>query len=149
VRTEDGWRTAVDFMREAMRASLADRRGFSDQQADDVVSYLNHVFGENSVLPKSPAELPHYKDTLVEFSDEALKIVYVDFEMLGPNRFPGTAHPDKDGIFFTPEYGQANKFTRFNPATGEMKEFPVPNIGPALIHSAVPAPDGSVWLAEA
>jgi len=149
VRDEEGWRSRVEFMREAMRASLADRRGFSDQQADDVVFYLNHVFGENSVLPKSPADLPNYKDTVVEFSDEALKIVYVDYEMLGPTRFPWTAHPDKDGIFFTPEYGQANKFNRFNPATGEMKEFPVPNLGPALIHSAVPAPDGSVWLAEA
>jgi virginiamycin B lyase len=149
VRDEEGWRSRVEFMREAMRASLADRRGFSDQQADDVVFYLNHVFGQDSVLPKSPADLAHYKDTVIQFSDEALKIVYVDFEMPGPNRFPWTAHPDKDGNFWTPEYGQANKFNRFNPATGEMKEFPVPNIGPALIHSAVPAPDGSVWLAEA
>jgi len=55
---EDGWRTRVEFMREAMRSSLADRQGFSDAQADDVVFYLNHVFGEQSVLPKSPTELP-------------------------------------------------------------------------------------------
>jgi len=52
---EDGWRTRVEFMREAMRSSLADRQGFSDAQADDVVFYLNHAFGEQSVLPKSPA----------------------------------------------------------------------------------------------
>ena len=52
---EDGWRTCVEFMREAMRSSLADRAGFSDAQADEVVSYLTHVFGEASVLPKSPA----------------------------------------------------------------------------------------------
>src|SRR5712672_1601075 len=149
VRDEDGWRSRVEFMREAMRASLADRRGFSDQQAEDVVFYLNHVFGEDSVLPKSPADLPNYKDTVIQFSDEALKIVYVDYDMPGPTRFPWTAHPDKDGNFWTPEYGQANKFNRFNPATAEMKEFPVPNLGAALIHSAVPAPDGSVWLAQA
>ena len=43
---EDGWRTRVEFMREAMRSSLADRAGFSDAQADEVVFYLNHVFGE-------------------------------------------------------------------------------------------------------
>ena len=148
-RDEDEWRVRVDFMRGAMRASLADRRGFSDEQANEVVSYLTHVFGKNSVLPKSPADLPYYKDTVLSFSDEALRIVYVDFDMPGPTRFPWTAHPDKEGNFWTPEYGIANKFNRFNPATGEMKEFPVPHPGPALIHSAVPAPDGSVWLAEA
>jgi virginiamycin B lyase len=30
-----------------------------------------------------------------------------------------------------------------------MTEFPVPHLGPALIHSAVPASDGSVWMTEA
>jgi streptogramin lyase len=148
-RDADEWRVRVDFMRGAMRASLADRRGFSDQQADEVVSYLANVFGKNSPLPKSPADLPYYKDTVLQFSDEALKIVYVDYDMPGPTRFPWTAHPDRNGVFFTPEYGIANHFNRFDPKTGEMKEFPVPHSDPALIHSAVPAPDGSVWLAEA
>jgi cytochrome c5 len=93
IRDEDGWRDRVSFMREAMRSSLADRQGFSDQQAEDVISYLSTMFGENSPLPKSPADLPGYKATLNQFSDEALKIVYVDFEMPGPNRFPNTARP--------------------------------------------------------
>ena len=149
IRDEDGWRDRVSFMREAMRSSLADRQGFSDQQAEDVISYLTTMFGENSPLPKSPADLPGYKATLNQFSDEALKIVYVDFEMPGPNRFPWTANPDADGYFWIPEYGQANKIARLKPATGEIKEFPAPNLGPALIHSAVPAPDGSVWITEA
>ena len=35
-------------------------------------------------------------------ADEALNIVYVDFEMPGPNRFPWTAHPDPDGQFLDP-----------------------------------------------
>ena len=146
---EDGWRTRVDFMREAMRSSLADRAGFSDAQADEVVFYLNHVFGEASVLPKSPAELAAYKDTAVKIDDDALNIVYVDFEMPGPNRFPWTAHPDPAGNFWIPQYGVSNRIARFNPASGEIKEFRVPHPGPALIHSAVPAPDGSVWLTEA
>src|SRR5438552_2173733 len=146
---EDGWRVRVEFMRGAMRASLADRRGFSDQQADDVVAYLANVFGPKSPLPKSPADLPHYKDTVLSFSDEALKIVYVDFDMPGPTRFPWTAHPDKDGNFWTPQYGISNRFSRFDPKTGEMTEWPVPEMDTALIHPAVPAPDGSVWLAEA
>jgi streptogramin lyase len=149
-RDEDEWRVRVDFMRGAMRSSLADRNGFNDQQADDVVAYLSNVFGKNSPLPKSPAELPYYKDTVLTFSDEALKIVYVDFDMPGPTRFPWTAHPDQTAtVFFTPEYGVSNRFNQFNPVTGEMIERTVPNEGPALIHSAVPAPDGSVWLAEA
>ena len=149
VRDEDGWRDRVNFMREAMRSSLADRNGFNDQQADEVVSYLSHVFSETSDLAKSPADLPTYKDTLFQPSDEALKIVYVDYEMPGPNRFPWTSNGDKDGFRWTPEYGQANKVMRFNPKTAEMKEFQVPNLGPALIHSAVPAADGSVWMTEA
>jgi streptogramin lyase len=149
VMDEDGWRARVEFMREAMRSSLADRQGFSDAQADDVVFYLNHLFSEQSVLPKSPAELPAYKDTVATFDDEALKIVYVDYEMPGPNRFPWTAHPDKDGTFWIPQYGVSNRIAHFNPATGEIKEFRVPNMGPALIHSAVPAPDGSVWMTQA
>src|ERR1700674_4460048 len=81
VRDEDGWRNAVTFMREAMRASLADRQGFSDQQAEDVISYLTTMFGENSPLPKSPADLPGYKDTLITFTDAALKGVYVAFAL--------------------------------------------------------------------
>jgi virginiamycin B lyase len=149
VRDEDGWRDRVNFMRESMRSSLADRRGFSDQQAEDVVKYLTFAFGEDSTLPKSPADLPHYKDTVFNPSDEALKIVYVDFEMPGPNRFPWTSHADKDGYRWTPEYGRANKVMRLDPKTGEMKEFTVPSLDPALMHSAVPAPDGSVWMTEA
>jgi len=149
VRDLDGWRDRVEFMREAMRSSLADRRGFSDQQAEDVAFYINEMFGYDSKLPKSPAEMPGYKGTLTEFSDEALRIVYVDYELPGPNRFPWTAHPDKDGTFWIPQYGISNRIAHFNPATGEMKEYRVPNQGPALIHSAVPAPDGTVWVAQA
>ena len=43
---------------------------------------------------------------------------------------------------------RANKIARLNPTTGEMQEFPVPNVGTAAIHSAVPAADGAVWLTE-
>ena len=89
------------------------------------------------------------KTRLAKVDDEALNIVYVDFEMPGPNRFPWTAHPDSDGNFWIPQYGVSNRIARFNPASGEIKEFRVPHPGPALIHSAVPAPDGSVWLTEA
>ena len=44
-------------------SSSCDRSfGFTDQKAEDIVYYINHVFGEDSMLPKSPADLPQYKD---------------------------------------------------------------------------------------
>ena len=57
-------------------------------------------------------------------------------------------YEDKDGKYWAAYYGRANKIARLNPTTGDMQEFPVPNMGTAAIHSAVPAPDGSVWLTE-
>ena len=148
-RNEDGWRARVNYMRDAMAYFLMrPQNDFTDQKAEDITQYINHVFGEESVLPKSPAEVPGYKETVRSFSDEALNIVYVEYETPGPDRMPWSAHPDKDGNFWVPYYGRANKIARLNPTTGEMQEFPVPNLGTAAIHSAVPAPDGSVWLTE-
>jgi virginiamycin B lyase len=149
VRDEDGWRDRVNFMREAMGFFVMDPRfGFNNQKFEDVVYYMNQMFGEESKLPKSPADLPQYKDEVRPISDEALKIVYVEYDTPGPNRMPWSAHPTKDGTFWVPYYGDANKIGNLNPATGVVKEYPVPNIGTAAIHSAVPAPDGSVWLTE-
>jgi len=148
-RDEDGWRSRVAYMRDAMGFFIGEeRRGFTDAKAEDVVYFLNQAFGEESVLPQSPADLPDYQSTVRTFSDEALKIVYVEYETPGPDRMPWSAHPDKDGKFWIPYYGRANKIARLDPETGEMKEFPVPNLGTAAIHSAVPAPDGTVWLPE-
>jgi virginiamycin B lyase len=148
-RNEDGWRDRMNYMRDAMGFFVMDPRfGFNDQKAEDVIFYMNHVFGEDSALPKSPAELPNYKDTLRPFPDAAMKIVYVEYELPGPDRMPWSAHPTADGSFWIPYYGRANKIARLDPASGEIKEFAVPNLGTAAIHSAVPAPDGSVWLTE-
>ena len=114
----------------------------------DVASYINSLFGEESVLPKSPAEMPKYKELVRSFDDDAMKIVYVEYELPGPSRMPWSAFPDKDGNYWMPYYGNANKIGRLDPKTGEVQEYPVPNQGTAAIHSAVPAPDGSVWLTE-
>ena len=54
------------------------------------------------MLPRSPADLPQYKDTVRNFSDEALKIVYAEYETPGPNRMPWSAHPTKDGKLLGP-----------------------------------------------
>jgi virginiamycin B lyase len=147
-RDLDGWRDRVAYMREAMHFSIFLGPHFSDQDAEDVATYLASLFGPDSVLPKSPEDLPEYQKTLRPFSSEAMNIVYVEYDMPGPSRMPFSAAPDKNGFVWIPNFGVANKITRLDPKTGEMQDFPVPFTGTAGVHSAVPAADGSVWLAE-
>lgn len=144
-RDADGWRDRVEYMRTAMHFNLPH---LTDQDADDVATYLTSLFGPDSVLPKSPADMPKFKDTVRPFSSDALNIVYVEYDMPGPSRMPFSAAPDKDGYVWIPNFGVANKITRLDPKTAEMTDYAVPNVGTAAVHSAVPAPDGSVWLAE-
>ncbi|MGD0963278.1 MAG: carboxypeptidase regulatory-like domain-containing protein [Candidatus Acidiferrales bacterium] len=144
-RDADGWRDRVEYMRTAMHFNTWN---LTDQDADDISSYLTKLFGADSVLPKSPVDMPGYSETVRPFSTDSLNIVYVEYDMPGPNRMPFSAAPDKDGYLWIPNFGVANKITRLDPKTGEMQDFPVPNVGTAAIHSAVPAPDGSVWLTE-
>ena len=61
-RDADGWKDRVAFMREAMHFSIFLGPHFSDQDAADVASYLTSLFGPDSVLPKSPGDMPGYKD---------------------------------------------------------------------------------------
>jgi virginiamycin B lyase len=148
-RDEEGWRDRVAYMTESMHFFLGGvGTPFNDQNAADVTSYLNSLFGEEPVLPKSPSEMPKYKDLVRSFGDDAMKIVYVEYDLPGPSRMPWSAFPDKDGNYWMPYYGRANKIGRLDPKTAEVQEYPVPNVGTAAIHSAVPAPDGSVWLTE-
>jgi len=145
-RDEDGWKDRVAFMRDAMKFGLDGR--VSDQEASEIASYLNSLFGQDSVLPKSPEDDPRYKATLRPFSADAMNIEYVEYDMPGPSRMPFSAAPDKDGNLWIPNFGVANKITRLDPHTGAMQDFPVPNIGTAAVHSAVPWNDGTVWLTE-
>ena len=55
-RDADGWQDRVQFMRDAMHFSLCYR--ITDQDAAEIAAYLNKLYGEDSVFPKSPAELP-------------------------------------------------------------------------------------------
>jgi len=145
-RDADGWKDRVQYMRTAMSYILASR--INDQDAADLSAYLTSLFGPDSVLPKSAADAPGYKTTLRPFSKDALNIVYVEYDMPGPSRMPFSAAPDKNGNLWIPNFGNANKITRLDPKTGAMQDFTVPNVGTASIHSAVPGPDGAVWLAE-
>jgi virginiamycin B lyase len=147
-RDVDGWRDRVAYMREAMHFSIFLGAYFSDKDAEDVATYLASLFGPDSVLPKSAADMPGYKETVRPFSNEAMNIVYVEYDMPGPSRMPFSAAPDKNGYLWIPDFGVADKITRLDPKTGEMKDFPTPQTGTASVHSAVPAPDGSVWITE-
>jgi len=145
-RDADGWQDRVAFMRTAMKFGLEDR--VTDSEADMIASYLTKLFGPDSVLPKSPADMPEYKGTVRPFSSDAMNIEYVEYDMPGPSMMPFSAAPGKDGYLWIPDFGVANKITRLDPKTGATESFTVPNIGTAAIHSAVEAPDGKVWLTE-
>ena len=69
-----------------------------------------------------------------------MKIVYVEYELPGPDRMPWSAHPTADGSFWIPYYGRANKIARLDPASGEIKEFPVPNSAPPPSTRRCPRP---------
>lgn len=145
-QNEAGWKAKVNYMRES-EGYRGEISRLSDQDYAEIVSYLTKNFGTDSHTP-SPAVLPGYKETVRPFSNAAMKIVYVDYEMPGPNRYPFSAAPDKNGYLWIPYFGRGNQIARLDPNTGEVQEFPVPNKGTAGIHSAVPAPDGTAWLAE-
>lgn len=145
-RDREEWRSRVQYMQDSMKFALADR--LDDQQAQDITDYLTSLFSEKSVLPSSADEAAGYPATVRPFSREALNIVFVEYAMPVPNRMPFSAAADQNGYLWIPNFGVANQITRLEPKTGAMQDFPVPNIGTAAVHSAMPAADGSVWLTE-
>jgi virginiamycin B lyase len=145
-RDEAGWRDRVDYMRQSMAFQLSER--INDEKANELVSYLNSTFGQDSAVPRSPADLPGYKDTVRPFSDEAMNIVYVEYDVSGSKGLPWSASPDKDGNFWMPYYGRGNEVARLNPKTGEVKHFLLPFEETAGVHSVVRASDGMVYFTE-
>jgi virginiamycin B lyase len=77
-----------------------------------------------------------------------MKIVYVEYQIPHPSRMPWSAVEDKKGQFWIPYYGASDRIARLDPKSGEVQEYRTPYVGTAAIHSAVPAPDGSVWFTE-
>jgi virginiamycin B lyase len=145
-RNEEGWRDRVNYMRELTHSATAPF--LTEQKANDIAAYINSLFGEDSVLPRSPADMPEYKGLVRHFGDEAMSIVYVEYDMRGPSQMPWDANPAKDGSVWIANYGGTNAIDRLDPKTGEMKEFKLPTQGPAFIHSAWEARDGNVWFVE-
>src|SRR5258708_22537876 len=147
-RDLDGWKDRVAFMREAMHFSIFLGPNFSDQDAEEVATYLNSLFGPDSVLPKSPADMPGYQKTVRHFSSEAMNIVYVEYDMPASSRMPFSAAPDKNGFLWIPNFGLANKITPLDPKTGEMKDFSIPFTATGVFHSTLPPPHRSALLPQ-
>ena len=145
-RDADGWTDRVAFMRDKMHYALD---AVKDQDAEVISAYLDSLFGSSdSVLPKSPEDMPAYKALVRPVSPDALNIVYVEYEMTGPSHMPFSATPDKDGFLWIPNAGLGNRITRLDPKTGVMTDYMTPAGPTAGVHSSIPTPSGDVWFAE-
>jgi virginiamycin B lyase len=143
---EDAWRQRVKYMNEVMIG-----RRLSDETIEDFTSYLTTMFGPNSPKPQSTEDLPQYQSLVRPFSPGAMNIVYVEYDFDGGNGMgPWSAVEDKDGMFWIPYYGRGNAVVRLDPKTAELTQFPLPfpKIAATGVHSAIPAPDGTVWFTE-
>jgi streptogramin lyase len=148
-----GWLSIVNFMLDDVNPYF-NLRPFTNQERNLVASYLTQVFGPDSDLPRSPAELPGYKATVRKFSNQAMNIVYVVYSMPDPNWLPFQMYPPSaegfsgDGNIWVGDYGNANRVDRINPVTGEAQVYRVSCPHPAGIHAIEVGPDGDAWFAE-
>lgn len=148
-RDADGWRDRVNYMRNVIFGGEGEGPRLSDERVDDITAFLTAMFGPDSPKPASPADLSEYKATVRPFSEKAMNIVYVEYDFAGTKGLgPWSAAPDKDGNMWIPYYGRGNEVVRLNPKTAELTRFPISTDKAAGIHSAIPAPDGTVWFTE-
>jgi virginiamycin B lyase len=147
----DGWKTQVEHERTTYGYALAHLTG---QDVEEISYYLARLFGPKSVLEKSPADRAGedrhagYQDTVPTYGGDSQNIVYVEYEVPPPARFPVSAVPDSTGNIWIPNGGTANRVTRLQPKSGELQDFSISYRGAAEIDSLILAPNGSVWFAE-
>jgi virginiamycin B lyase len=138
---QDGWLQEIEVMRQTGVASI------KPEIADKVTRYLATAFGPDSSTPAYASNLPAYQQVKQEhdsFTDDALNIEYVDYELTGdPRDRPGTAKQDKDGYMWTEMSAGAS---RLDPATGEVKTWRLPDRSMSFIHEILPTNDGATWL---
>lgn len=147
-RDEAGWREKVMYMRETIMHGSGPP--MSNEKVEDIVSWLTLAFGPESPKTKSPEDMPDYRALVRSFSPAAMNIAYVEYNFTAPKGMgPWSAVEDKDGMMWIPYYGRGNEVVRLNPKTAELTRFPLPYPRTAGIHSAIPAPDGTVWFSEA
>jgi len=150
-RDENGWRAVLkDQMSTRIGGSVVYSLIKNDDDVNQVAAYAGKIFGTGpGALPESPADVPGYMDWMKQFSDDALKIVYVLYEM-PPGRMTWDANPDKDGNIWCPYFGTVNGAGRLNPDTGELKEYLWESQSPRVgTRSVQMTRDGvSAWVVE-
>ena len=146
---QKGFKNLIQYMSNTIMGGEGGGR-MTDERADDFAELLATWFGPDSKKPVSPADLPEYKKYVRTFSPEAMNIAYVEYDFPATKgQGPWSAVEDKDGMFWIPYYGRGNEVVRLNSKTAELTRFPLPFTKTAGIHSAIPAPDGTVWFTEA
>jgi virginiamycin B lyase len=145
-RDENAWKRAVSEMRFRIAGGILEKMSDADEAV--LSAYLGKTFGTGpGSLPKSPEDLPGYVMSPQRFSDEALKIVYVMYE-IPDGRVVWSANPDKEGNLWLPYFGAINGIGKLNPKSGELREFMFPDQSRrTAVHSVFRASDGLVWIA--
>ena len=159
---QDGWREKAAAMKYEQASFGGIGEGRMDTQFAQAVQYLATVFSPDSNLTDSVADLPGYKQTVRQFSDDSMNIVYVEYDTLGGNppithaRMPWSAwYDEKHGQVLVP-YLSGNGFGRMDLETGKVEEYFLnppddykAKAGEVIFHSMAPAPDGTLWFTEA
>ena len=148
-RDEEGWQACVALMRD--RANGVGDLRISEADGAAIATYLGRTMSPDSSLPRSAADVPGFaKAKHAEFSDEAMKIVYVLYDLPSAGRMPWVAYPQRDGSVWMPQSWTANQIAKLDPKSGEVQAFDVPpGTRRALhIHAVLQAPDGMVWFSE-
>ena len=150
-----GWMGMVNYMRRDAASFFLVPPIFTDQNANEAASYLTQVFGVDSNLPASPADLPGYQATVRKFSDEAMNFVYVVYPLADPTwlsfqMYPPTAANGlpSNGSIWVADYGNANRVVGIDPKTGKNTTYMAPCPHPAGIHAIEVGPHGDAWFAE-
>ena len=156
---ENGWRDKVAYMKWSQYYFVGERMDTQFAQAEQ---YLASVFSPDSKLPDSPADVPGYGKTVHQFGDDAMNIVYVEYNTLSGNpplghnnRVPWSAwYDEKHGQVIVP-YISGNGFGRMDLKTGKVEEYYLTppaeyttKFGGVGVHSMVPAADGTLWFTE-
>ena len=146
---QKGFKNLIQYMSNTIMGGEGGGR-MTDEKADDFAEFLAAMFGPDSKKPASPSDLPEYKKLVRTFSPVAMNIAYVEYDFPAiKGQGPWSAVEDKNGMFWIPYYGRGNEVVRLDPKTAELTRFPLPFTKTAGIHSAIPAPDGTVWFTEA
>jgi virginiamycin B lyase len=150
-RDIEAWHERVESERTTLPYALGH---LTERDVELIAYYITQLFGPDSTIEKSPADrlgqdlALGYKETLRRFSGDSLNIVFVEYDVPPPGRFPVSAVPDNNDNVWIANGGASNQITRLQANQGSLADFSVPHAGAPGIRSLLPAPDGSIWFAE-